>query len=709
MSDAHVVLGTLGSSVLAGGLELDREASRAVVGRLGTELGMGLEETAEAILAIAVAHMVRALRRVSVERGLDPRDFTLVPFGGAGPLHAGLFLRQMGLRSVLVPQRPGLFSSEGMLSAGLRVDDSQTVLESVATADLESLAGWFADRSEALTEQLVGDGVSPDEVRINMSADCRYLGQGFEIPVRLDDWNSSTLDKLAQEFHAEHERLYGHANESEVVELVTLRISALGAFPAVVETRIERGGCAPDAGALVGTPQVRVPGSGRSEAVDVWDRNALKAGDILQGPCIVSQMDSTTVVLQAQQVRVEESGDLVLTDTRAEHRPKIGQGRTEGDSDADPVVDAVSYEVLASALTSIAEEMGSVIKRSSYSPIIRDMEDFSCAVFTATGDLVAQADYIPAQLGAMSLVVKSVLERWPGQVRDGDAFICNHPYMGAMHLPDVNIVMPVFEGGELIAWTGTAAHHIDVGGVNPASEGPELGELFAEGLVIPPVRLTTEGTENPDVVALLTANIRDPLSTVSDLRAQRAACSLGRERLLELVEHYGRRVVLSVMGRTLDTVEKAVRAALSDLPDGTAEGVGHLDDDGRGGEPTLIKAVVSKQGDSLTVDLSGSAAQIAGALNVPWASSRAGVVYAVRAMVAPELGANDGILRAIEIICPQGNVLNPYPPAAVSARHNTCQRLADTLIRAMSTLWPDLAVASSTVSFSASTSGAAPR
>ena len=700
VSDAHVVLGTLGSSVLAGGLELDREASRAVVGRLGSGLGMGLEETAEAILAIAVAHMVRALRRVSVERGLDPRDFTLVPFGGAGPLHAGLFLRQMGLRSVLVPQRPGLFSSEGMLSAGLRIDDSQTVLESLATADPGALASWFAQRSRALTDQLVCDGVNADAVRINMSADCRYLGQGFEIPVRVVDWNDSTLEELTKEFHAEHARLYGHANESEVVELVTLRISALGAFPVVVENRIERGTGAPAEAALVATPQVRIPGSGRAEAVDVWDRSALKADDILHGPCIIIQMDSTTVVLEAQQVRVEEGGGLVITDTRSARNPlATAQEQDVPGGGDEPLVDTVSYEVLASALTSIAEEMGSVIKRSSYSPIIRDMEDFSCAVFTASGDLVAQADYIPAQLGAMSLVVKSVLERWPGQVQDGDAFICNHPYMGAMHLPDVNIVMPVFDDGELLGWTGTAAHHIDIGGVNPASEGPELGELFAEGLVIPPVRLTTAGSENPDVVALLTANIRDPLSTVSDLRAQRAACSLGRDRVLDLVGHYGRRVVLSVMERTLDTVEKAVRVALSDLPDGTAEAVGHLDDDGRGGAPTMIKAVVSKQGDSLTVDLSGSADQIAGALNVPWASSRAGVVYAVRAMVAPELGANDGILRALDIVCPQGNVLNPYPPAAVSARHNTCQRLADTLIRAMSTLWPDLAVASSTVSF----------
>ncbi len=696
VSDAHAVLGTLGSSVLAGRLQLDREAARVVVGRLGEQLGMGLEETAEAILAIAVAHMVRALRRVSVERGLDPRAFTLVPFGGAGPLHAGLFLRQMGLRSVLVPRRPGLFSSEGMLSSGLRVDDSQTVLRSLATADAAVLADWFAERSDALTAQLKRDGVPAGKVRISMSADCRYVGQGFEIPVSISAWDDATLVRLAREFHGEHARLYGHANESEAVELVTLRVSATGAFADVVEAPHERGTGVPVAAALLGTPAVWVPGSGAAAEVPVWDREALRAGDRLHGPCVLSQMDSTTVVLEGQEVLVHDTGDLILTDTRPVTAPSALEGSHLGD---ETVVDTVTYEVLASALTSIAEEMGSVIKRSSYSPIIRDMDDFSCAVFTSTGDLVAQADYIPAQLGAMSLVVKSVLEQWPGQVQEGDAFLCNHPYMGAMHLPDVNIVMPVFVDGDLLAWTGTAAHHIDVGGVNPASEGPELGELFAEGLVIPPVRLTIAGQENPDVVSLLTANIRDPLSTVSDLRAQRAACSLGRDRLLELVEHHDRRVVLSVMERALDNVEKAVRVALSDLPDGTAEAVGHLDDDGRGGDPTLIKAVVTKSGDSLTVDLSGSAPQVAGALNVPWASSRAGVVYAVRAMVAPELGANDGILRALEIICPTGNVLNPHPPAAVSARHNTCQRLADTLIRAMSTLWPDLAVASSTVSF----------
>jgi N-methylhydantoinase B len=362
-------------------------------------------------------------------------------------------------------------------------------------------------------------------------------------------------------------------------------------------------------------------------------------------------------------------------------------------------VDTVSFEVIAAAMQSAAEEMGTLLKRSSYSPIIRDMDDFSCALFTASGDLVAQADYIPAQLGAMSLVVKATIDRWRDRIHPGDAFISNHPYMGAMHLPDVNVIAPIFLDDELVAWSGTAAHHIDVGGVNPGSEGPELEDLFGEGLVLPPVRLSIAGVENEDLVAILTQNIRDPRSTVSDLRAQRAACGLGDERVRELASQYGTSVVLEVMDRMLDAVERGVRNALAALPDGEGEAEGFLDDDGRGGRPTRVRVRVRKSADCLDIDLSGCDRQVAGAMNVPWASARAGIVYAVRAVVAPELGANDGLLRAVNVTAPLGIVLNPEPPAAVSVRHNTCQRFADTLIRAMAAIWPEKGVGSSTVSF----------
>jgi N-methylhydantoinase B len=364
-----------------------------------------------------------------------------------------------------------------------------------------------------------------------------------------------------------------------------------------------------------------------------------------------------------------------------------------------PTVDPITFELLSAALQSAAVEMGGVLKHSSYSPIIREMDDFSCAVFRADGDLVAQADFIPAQLGAMSLVVKSIISRWGDAVAPGDAYLANHPYLGAMHTPDLNVIMPIFVGGALAAWAGTAAHHIDVGGVRPGTEGPDLREVYAEGLLLPPVRLYLGGRENPDVFAFVGAAVRDPLSTLSDLRAQRAACLVGERRVTELAQRHSPAVLSRVFDMMLDSVERAVRLDLADLPDGEGEAEGFLDDDGVGGAPTRIHVRLVKQGDQLVADLSGSAPQVRGAMNVPWASTRASVVYAIRALTDPSRLTNDGILRAVRIACPLGSVLNPEFPGAVSVRHNTCQRLADTLIRAAAQIWPERAVASSTVAF----------
>jgi N-methylhydantoinase B len=362
-------------------------------------------------------------------------------------------------------------------------------------------------------------------------------------------------------------------------------------------------------------------------------------------------------------------------------------------------LDPVTFELLHATLVAAAREMGQVLKHSSRSPIIREMDDFSCAVFRADGDLVAQADFIPAQLGAMSLVVKSIIARWGERAGPGDMFLANHPYHGGMHLPDLNLITPVYAGGTKIAWVGSTAHHIDVGGVRPGSQGSDLEQLFAEGLIFSGVRLYTAGAVNPDITSVLADNVRDPASTMSDLGAQRAACLLGERRVAEAVGRFGAATMVAGMAQMLDVVEQATRVSLTGLADGQAEAEGFLDDDGLGGPPVRIHVRMRKTGDQLSVDLSGSAPQVRGALNVPWASTRAAVVYLLRAMTDPRAATNDGILRPLTITCPSGSILNPRPPGAVSVRHNTCQRLADTLVRCASELWPDKAVASSTVTF----------
>lgn len=328
LTDAHVVLGTLGTEVLAGDLTLDVEAARRAVGDVATPLGMTIEEAAEAILAIALAHMVRAVRKVSIERGLDPREFSLFPFGGAGPLHAGMLLRHLGLASVVVPYQPGLYSANGLLAAGLRIDDAQTVLRPFSTDALPAMSSWMEERQDALTAQVLNDGAAEDSVETRITVDVRYLGQGYELEIPLDGFTEDDLRQIPTRFHEEHEALYGHASTAEPIELVTARIAVTGQFERLPSARIDAGSDQPVDAAFLGDRTVILPEMG-STSTPVYDRSLLLAGNHIQGPAIFAQMDATTVLLPGQHAHVTTNGDLIITESgaspRDENTPTRGQ------------------------------------------------------------------------------------------------------------------------------------------------------------------------------------------------------------------------------------------------------------------------------------------------------------------------------------------------------------------------------------------------
>lgn len=314
ITDAHVVLGTLGGGELADGLSLDRDAAVQAMRSIGDQMGFTPEETAEAILAIGLAHMVQAVRKVSVERGLDPKEFALVPFGGAGPLHAGMLLRHLGLSSVIIPQQPGLFSADGLLVAGLRFDDSRTVLKSFDPATLAELEGWYAESAASGREQLIRDGVPAQAISTLASIDCRYRGQGYELTVSLPGHDQASLSLAANLFHDAHEELYGHANRGEDVELVTVRVAVTGSYGRVGQQQLDSQSSSADP--LIAHRRVRIPGSGWTE-VPVYERTAMPAGSQFAGPAIVQQMDSTTFILEGQLMTVASQGDLIVTEDHA--------------------------------------------------------------------------------------------------------------------------------------------------------------------------------------------------------------------------------------------------------------------------------------------------------------------------------------------------------------------------------------------------------
>jgi N-methylhydantoinase A len=313
LTDAHVVVGALGGETrLAGRMALDVDAGREAVGRVADALGMRVEEAGEGIVAVAMAHVVRALRRVSVERGLDPAGYTLVAFGGAGPLHAGRLLRELRLGGVVVPPHPGLFSASGLVAADLRIDDAQTVLRTFDPKDIGDLVAWYRGAASRAKDQLREDGIASSAIRVIGTVDCRYLGQGFELSVPIGAMRAREVARVADEFHELHERTYGHANRGEPVELVTLRLSAFGGVAPAAVSVAPRGGPRPPTHAIVGTRSVVLPGSRRALRVPVLRRDALRARNRIEGPAIVEEMDSTTMVLPGQTARVDALGNLWL-------------------------------------------------------------------------------------------------------------------------------------------------------------------------------------------------------------------------------------------------------------------------------------------------------------------------------------------------------------------------------------------------------------
>jgi N-methylhydantoinase A len=311
LTDAHVVLGTIGQQSLASGLTLDKAAAVKAVSDIASKLGQDVVQTAIAIVSISVAHMIRALRQVSIERGLDPRDFTLVPFGGAGPLHAGLLLRNLNLESALIPNRPGLFSAEGLLSAGVRIDAAQTLLSPYSENEIPKYVNWFNEKQEELRERLLLDGISPNLIEFDFVIDARYLGQGYELPVKLLP-TLGNVNELPDLFHSAHKALYGHANLDQPIEVVTLRLSARGSFPELDLVKIEQGSKSVVSEARLGIQSVIFPDFPSGVDTAIYQREKLLAGNEFDGPCIVHQMDSTTVVLPGQRVQVTPYGDLLI-------------------------------------------------------------------------------------------------------------------------------------------------------------------------------------------------------------------------------------------------------------------------------------------------------------------------------------------------------------------------------------------------------------
>ena len=373
-------------------------------------------------------------------------------------------------------------------------------------------------------------------------------------------------------------------------------------------------------------------------------------------------------------------------------------------------LDRITVSVIQHRLESIVQEMGEAMLRTAYSQILNSSRDFSTAVFDGVGRLAAQAEHVPIHVGALPLAVKSVAEYFAGRLRPGDMYLLNDPYHGGNHLPDLTVLLPVFVGERLAFWSINRAHQSDIGGATHGAYNPGATEIWQEGIRIPPLKLYDAGTLRDDVMDMIATNVRHPRDFLGDLRAMLGSARVGERRLLKLVDDYGIDTATAAVGEVLDSAERQSRACIREWKDGVYRGLSVLDDDGHGIENIKLRAIVTKKGDSLTVDLTGCDPQVIGFVNSSYPNTVSAVHMALAYLLDPRIPKNEGTFRPVEIKAKQGTIVWPHPPAPVTLATNHCaQEVAEAVIKALAGACPERALAGWSRRFRIAISGRNPR
>ncbi len=675
---------------------LDVEAARARMSELAAEVtrATGREvsalELAAGFVRIANDAMARAIREISVARGYDVTEYALFSFGGAGAQHACAMAETLGIRTVLLHPLAGVLSAWGMGLADVVHTSVAAVLrrlDEVTPGELDRAFAGLEARGRAAVE---AQGLRPERVRCARSLDLRYVGVDATLNVPADPgWTRSRTDDasfppaLLEAFAAQHRQLYGFDRPGHPVEVVNVRVEAIGASAqdavwAAPAPRAGGEGPRPADRALVAFDRLGADGVRRVEEVDtpIFRRADLHPGDRVEGPALVAEAASTIVLDPGWSARMDAHGNLLLERTGA------GARRERLSAERDPVL----LEIMANLFMSIAEQMGRTLERVSLSVNMKERLDFSCAIFDRQGGLVANAPHIPVHLGAMGESVRAVMEARRDDLRPGDVIVTNDPYRGGSHLPDVTVITPVFVGDRLTFWAASRGHHADIGGVVPGSMPPFSRSIEEEGVRLHDLLAVRDGRlRAAEVRAALSAGpypARDLDERLADLEAQIAANAAGVRLLQEMVERYGADVVQAYMGHVQDDAAEALREALRALGPRTSTFEDWLDDGAR----VRVTLTVSEDGRA-KVDFTGTDPRLPGNLNAPRAVVRACVLYVFRTLVARPIPLNEGCFAPLEVVIPPGSLLDPQPPdAVVGGNVETSQRLCDVLYGALGKL-----------------------
>ncbi len=657
---------------------LDRKRVITALTELAERAGYGaqLARAAAGFHRVANERMAEAIKQISVAKGYDVRQHGLLGFGGAAGQHACGIARCLGMRTVVFHPYAGVLSAYGMGLAATSWHGEQDVgRQPLSVLSLEGAVEHARRLSRQGRETLLADGFAGHELVTSVQLELRYRGTETSLSIT---WGSDPMSEVAlvtdqamvatlsDSFARAHQRLFGYRRDGHRIEQVNVRVTVSARHSPPPETEIAPG---PGPAPVLRSSDLYT-GEG-FESVNVYLRERLGAGHRITGPAIVIEPTGTVVLDPGFELEVDRFGRLLLHDQLQLAPAALTLER-----------DPVQLELFVNQFTSVAKQMGNVLRRTALSTNIRERLDFSCALFDRRGELVANAPHVPVHLGAMEQSVKAVIAAHP-EMQPGDAFITNDPAQGGSHLPDITVVSPVHDRrGQRCFYVASRGHHADVGGQTPGSMPPDSQRLEHEGVVLRATRIVRHGRLDETLLRrLLSAGpwpARDPAQNVADIEAQLAANSFGRRLLGEMTEKFSAAVVAAYMDYVQDNAAQKVAEAISQLADGVYGFTDQLDDG------TPIQVALRVVGSSLEIDFTGTGKEVSGNLNAPRAVTIAAIIYVLRLLVGQPLPLASGCLRPVTLHIPPASVLDPSPECAVAGGNvETSQRVVDVLLGAL--------------------------
>jgi 5-oxoprolinase (ATP-hydrolysing) len=615
----------------------------------------------EGYLQIANERMAEAIRNISTRKGYDPAEHALLAFGGAGGQHACAIAELLGMKKIIVPFDAGLLSAYGIGKAVEERMVTQQVLKPLD--DLKHLfESIVVTAAEEATSMLSREGIQETEITF-VAAYLRFSGQDAVIEVEAEKYSG-----LHAAFKGKYEELFGHWVENRAIEVESIKVKV---------SALRTGDHAGAEQVIVHPAQSlrtkEITHQGKQLPAQLYDWETLSPGAKIEGPALLASKTSTTWIAPGWQANLGHELNVILDLKEA------------SSSGVNEIHETVALELFTNRFRGIAEEMGALLMRTAFSVNIKERLDFSCALLDPKGELVVNAPHIPVHLGGLGLCVRKVLEVLP--LGPGDVAVTNHPGFGGSHLPDITLIAPVFEGKKLLGYVANRAHHAELGGKRPGSMPPDAKNLAEEGVVISPMLLIQKGVAQwEQIEKVLTEHgypTRALAENMADLNASLSSIKAGQSALLSLCQKEGAEKVLHYMQRLKDYSNEKLWSQLQRLPGNEFEAAEKLDD----GSPLKVK--LQRANDKLSVDFTGSSKLHPGNLNATPAIVRSAVIYVLRLLISEDIPLNEGIMKQVEIILPEGLLNPPFPadssqcPAVVGGNTEVSQRLVDTLIKAL--------------------------